>query len=206
METARWVSLVAATVTMGLVSGLFYGFSVAVMPGLRLVGDRTAVEVMQRVNTAILNGWFLLGYLGAFVFTALALLLHVPSTGRDVLPALIAALVCCGASMAVTAKVNIPLNNAWSTPAPPPPSATRPRYDAPSRAPGSAPTSGAPCCRRPASPSWHGPCIWKAASPDVVVIVPLRARRGSGSRTVRAGGPVGTDQRTGVAVTGFDSV
>ncbi|MET9365060.1 DUF1772 domain-containing protein [Streptomyces sp. NPDC006632] len=112
METARWVSLVAATVTMGLVSGLFYGFSVAVMPGLRLVGDRTAVEVMQRVNTAILNGWFLLGYLGAFVFTALALLLHVPSTGRDVLPALIAALVCCGASMAVTAKVNIPLNNA----------------------------------------------------------------------------------------------
>ncbi|MFD7554717.1 DUF1772 domain-containing protein [Streptomyces sp. NPDC059835] len=112
METARLASLIAATVTMGLVSGLFYGFSVSVMPGLKRTDDRTVIEVMQHINKAILNGWFVLGYIGAFLFTALALALHVPSDGRDVLPPLIAALVCYIVSMGVTNKVNIPLNNA----------------------------------------------------------------------------------------------
>lgn len=112
METARLASLIAATLATGLVSGLFYGFSVAVMPGLKRTGDRTVIEVMQRINVAILNGWFLLGYLGAFLFTALALALHIPSDGREALPALIAALVCCTASLVLTGKVNIPLNNA----------------------------------------------------------------------------------------------
>ncbi|MFI1652371.1 DUF1772 domain-containing protein [Streptomyces avidinii] len=112
METARLASLIAATVTMGLVSGLFYGFSVSVMPGLKRTDDRTVIEVMQHINKAILNGWFVLGYIGAFLFTALALALHIPSDGRDVLPALIAALVCYIVSMGLTNKVNIPLNNA----------------------------------------------------------------------------------------------
>ncbi|WP_405435150.1 DUF1772 domain-containing protein [Streptomyces avidinii] len=112
METARLASLIAATVTMGLVSGLFYGFSVSVMPGLKRTDDRTVIEVMQHINKAILNGWFVLGYIGAFLFTALALALHIPSDGRDVLPALIAALVCYILSMGLTNKVNIPLNNA----------------------------------------------------------------------------------------------
>ncbi|MFJ7593150.1 DUF1772 domain-containing protein [Streptomyces sp. NPDC097617] len=112
METARLASLIAATVTMGLVSGLFYGFAVSVMPGLKRTDDRTVIEVMQHINKAILNGWFVLGYIGAFLFTALALALHIPSDGRDVLPALIAALVCYILSMGLTNKVNIPLNNA----------------------------------------------------------------------------------------------
>ncbi|MFD3330059.1 DUF1772 domain-containing protein [Streptomyces sp. NPDC058701] len=112
METARLASLIAATVSMGLVSGLFYGFAVSVMPGLKRTDDRTVIEVMQRINVAILNGWFVLGYIGAFLFTALALALHIPSDGREVLPPLIAALVCYVVSMGVTNKVNIPLNNA----------------------------------------------------------------------------------------------
>lgn len=111
METARLASLIAATVSMGLVSGLFYGFAVSVMPGLKRTDDRTVIEVMQRINVAILNGWFVLGYIGAFLFTALALALHIPSDGREVLPPLIAALVCYVVSMGVTNKVNIPLNN-----------------------------------------------------------------------------------------------
>ncbi|MFD6878697.1 MULTISPECIES: DUF1772 domain-containing protein [unclassified Streptomyces] len=112
METARFASLIAATITMGLVSGLFYGFSVAVMPGLRATGDRTVVEVMQRVNVAILNGWFMLGYLGALLFTGLAVGLHVPADGRAALGPLIGAFVCYVLAMVVTGVVNIPLNNA----------------------------------------------------------------------------------------------
>ncbi|MEV7727428.1 DUF1772 domain-containing protein [Streptomyces sp. NPDC087917] len=112
METARFASLIAATITMGLVSGLFYGFSVAVMPGLRGAGDRTVIEVMQRINVAILNGWFMLGYLGSLVFTGIAVALHVPADGRHALGPLIGAFVVCAAAMAVTGRVNIPLNNA----------------------------------------------------------------------------------------------
>lgn len=112
METARFASLIAATLTTGLVSGLFYGFSVAVMPGLRRTGDRAVIEVMQRINAAILNGWFLLGYVGSLVFTGLALGLSLPAGARDVLPPVAGAFVCCVLAMGITARVNIPLNNA----------------------------------------------------------------------------------------------
>ncbi|MFE0705263.1 DUF1772 domain-containing protein [Streptomyces sp. NPDC058872] len=112
METARFVSLIAATITMGLVSGLFYGFSVSVMPGLKRTDDRTVIEVMQKINVAILNGWFVLGYIGAFVFTAVAVALHVPDGRRGVLVPLVVALALYIVVMSMTSRVNIPLNNA----------------------------------------------------------------------------------------------
>ncbi|MEU8775862.1 anthrone oxygenase family protein [Streptomyces sp. NPDC048606] len=119
METARLASLIAATITMGLVSGLFYGFSVAVMPALRGAGDRTVVEVMQRVNVSILNGWFLLGYLGALVFTGLAVGLHLADGARAALWPLVGAFVAYVLAMTVTGLVNIPLNNALAQAGPP---------------------------------------------------------------------------------------
>ncbi len=113
METARFASLIAATITMGLMSGLFYAFSVSVMPGLARSDDRTVIETMQRINVAILNGWFILGYLGALVFTAAAVVLHATgSGGRQALAPLIGALVAYIGAMVVTARINIPLNNA----------------------------------------------------------------------------------------------
>lgn len=113
METARFASLIAATLTMGLMSGLFYAFAVAVMPGLARSDDRTVIETMQRINVAILNGFFLLGYLGALVFTGVAVVLHATGPGgRQALAPLIGALVAYILAVAVTARVNIPLNNA----------------------------------------------------------------------------------------------
>ncbi|KJY28034.1 MULTISPECIES: DUF1772 domain-containing protein [Streptomyces] len=112
METVRFAALVAATLTVGLVSGLFYGFSVAVMPGLRASADRTVVETMQRINVAILNGWFLLGYVGALVFTGLALALRLVVGGGGGTAPLAGAFVAYVLVVLVTARVNIPLNNA----------------------------------------------------------------------------------------------
>ncbi|GHB86273.1 membrane protein [Streptomyces cirratus] len=119
MEMARSASLVAATITMGLVSGLFYGFAVSVMPALRRTDDRTVIEVMQRINIAILNGWFVLGYIGALLFTGLALVLHALSARGAVLGPLAGAFVCYLVAMGVTARVNIPLNNALDKAGPP---------------------------------------------------------------------------------------
>ncbi|MEU3573525.1 anthrone oxygenase family protein [Kitasatospora sp. NPDC036755] len=101
----------AATVTCGLTAGLFYGFSCSVMPALARADDRTFIEVMQRINKAILNGWFVLGFVGALLATAGAVALHLPSDGHDVLPATIAALVLYVAMIGVTRSVNIPLND-----------------------------------------------------------------------------------------------
>ncbi|WP_406134617.1 DUF1772 domain-containing protein [Streptomyces sp. NBC_01089] len=112
MDIAQALALVAATVTSGLVSGLFYGFACSVMPALRGGDDRTFIDVMQRINTAILNGWFVLGYIGAFVFMALAIGLQFGGGDRDAVAPTVGAFVCYLASMAVTSRVNIPLNNA----------------------------------------------------------------------------------------------
>ncbi|MGW6575149.1 anthrone oxygenase family protein [Streptomyces sp. NPDC054945] len=120
METARTATLIAATITTGLISGLFYAFTVAVMPGLARSSDKTLVEAMQNINRAILNGWFILAYLGAPLLTAVTLVLHAtdPDTRDAILPPA-AALAAYVAAMAITARINIPLNNALDQAGPP---------------------------------------------------------------------------------------
>ncbi|MFG2909019.1 DUF1772 domain-containing protein [Kitasatospora sp. NPDC048286] len=134
METARTLVLVAATVTCGLTAGLFYGYSCSVMPALARVDDRTFIEVMQRVNKAILNGWFALGFVGALLATAAAVALHLPSDGHDALPATVAALVLYVAVIGVTRSVNIPLNDELEAAGPvqriTDPAAVRSRFEA----------------------------------------------------------------------------
>jgi uncharacterized membrane protein len=105
-------SLIAATTTMGLMAGLFAAFSYTVMPGLAKTGDRVFVDAMQRINVAILNGWFAVGFVGAIVFTGLAAALHLGADHRAVLPWLIAAFVLYAAVLVITFTINVPLNNA----------------------------------------------------------------------------------------------
>ncbi|WP_449064522.1 hypothetical protein [Planomonospora algeriensis] len=76
-QVLRVAVLIGSTVSMGLMAGLFYAFAVAVMPGLGRSGDRTFVEAMQRINVAILNGWFAAAFVGAALLTAVAGLLHL---------------------------------------------------------------------------------------------------------------------------------
>ena len=105
------VVLLAATVSMGLMAGLFAAFSYSVMPGLARADDRTLVITMQRINEAIQNPLFGLLFVGALAFTAIGVALVARSGDRAPLPWLIAALVLYGATLAVTFGGNIPLNN-----------------------------------------------------------------------------------------------
>jgi uncharacterized membrane protein len=111
MDVFRGVSLIAATITMGLAAGLFYTFSISVMPGLGRTADRSFVDAMQRINVAILNGWFALAFAGALVCTGLAALLQLGADGRAVLLWTLAALVLYGTVLAITFAINVPLNN-----------------------------------------------------------------------------------------------
>ncbi|MFJ9814319.1 DUF1772 domain-containing protein [Streptomyces sp. NPDC101151] len=102
------VVLGAATITMGLIAGVFYVFACAVMPALARSDDRTYVEVMRNINDVIQNPVFFLSFMGALVLTgASAWQLRGSAPGRWVW----AALAAYALAFLVTVAFNIPLNN-----------------------------------------------------------------------------------------------
>lgn len=108
--------LVGATLTTGLVAGVFVDWSNTIMPGLSDVDDRTFVASFRALDAAITNPLFLgVEFTGALVLTGLAAVLHRRREHRLVLMwvggALIATLVAWG----VTFGVNEPLNEKLRT-------------------------------------------------------------------------------------------
>ena len=76
MSALRAVLLVGATVTMGLLAGVFALYAHTMMPGLRHTDDRTFVAAFQSMDRAIINPWFMLSaFLGALLVTVAAALL-----------------------------------------------------------------------------------------------------------------------------------
>ncbi len=109
VDVSRGAALVAATIAMGLFAGLFYAFACAVMPGLARADDRTFVGTMQKINTAIINGWFFVSFIGAGLLTIVAGALHI---GEGTLPWIVAGFVLYATAFGVTMRLNVPLNNA----------------------------------------------------------------------------------------------
>ncbi len=103
--------LTAATILTGLIAGLLFGFACAVMPGLLRTDDRTFVVVMQSINRAIVNGWFLVCFLGAPVVLIAAGVARLVGGGGPWWP-IAAAIGLSVLSYAITGTVNLPLNNA----------------------------------------------------------------------------------------------
>ena len=102
--------LLLATLTTGLIAGLFAAFSYAVMPALGRADTRTLVITMQRVNQSILNPLFLFLFFGALVFTVIAGILVWNSSDRAALPWIAAGLVFYVATLAITVAGHVPLN------------------------------------------------------------------------------------------------
>jgi len=105
------IVLVLATVATGLGAGLFYTFSVAVMPGLRRTDDTVRVRTMQGINVAILNGWFALSFVGAPVLTAVSIFVDVLAGHWPKALGEAVGLVLFGTALIITFRINIPLNN-----------------------------------------------------------------------------------------------
>jgi uncharacterized membrane protein len=108
-------AVVAATVGNGLLAGVFFAFSSGVVPGLRRVDDRSYVTVFRAINRSIVNGLFILVFLGAPIATVAAAALHLDTARREALAWLVAGLVLSLFSFAVTVLVNVPLNNRLGT-------------------------------------------------------------------------------------------
>lgn len=105
--------LLAATLSTGLMAGLFAAFSYSVMPGLARSSDHTLVEAMQGINKAIINPAFMLPFMGSIPLLGLAVFLawRDHDHGRPALPWLIAALVLYLMAFVVTSAINVPLND-----------------------------------------------------------------------------------------------
>ncbi|WP_285751119.1 anthrone oxygenase family protein [Lentzea sp. NBRC 105346] len=94
------ITLLAA-VGSGLMAGLFFSFSTAVMPGLRDLSADAARAAMRRVNVRIQNPLFLLVFLGTGVLSGIAVF-----NGR-----VIGGLLYIVGSLLLTMFVNVPMNN-----------------------------------------------------------------------------------------------
>ncbi len=105
MYALRVTTLIAATMTTGLMAGVFGLYQHTVMVGLARTDDRTFIGAFQALDRAILNPWFLVSFVGALLFTAISAFLD---TNRWVLAALVLYLIV----FVVTVVVNVPLNDA----------------------------------------------------------------------------------------------
>lgn len=103
----------AAALVLGLSAGLFFAFTVAVMPGLRQVDEAAFVAAMTAINRAIINPAFGIVFVGTLVLPGLAAVLAFASGEPTRAWFLVAAgVVNLAGVLAVTGAVNVPLNEA----------------------------------------------------------------------------------------------
>jgi uncharacterized membrane protein len=100
----------AAVVAMGLVAGLYFFSSIAVMPALTAANDRTLVDGMQQMIDKIQNPVFFLVFLGAPVLAGVALSQARRAGADQVAGWITAGLVLYAVMFVVTFVVHLPLN------------------------------------------------------------------------------------------------
>jgi uncharacterized membrane protein len=112
-SAVRALTLAVATLTTGLVAGVFYAYAVSVNLGLAEQPDAGYVAAMQAINERIQNPLFFLSFFGAVLFLLAALAAHSPRprSSRFWLIALASALYV-GGGFLLTVFVNVPLNEA----------------------------------------------------------------------------------------------
>jgi uncharacterized membrane protein len=105
----RASTLLGATVTIGLVAGVFALYAHTIMPGLHRTGDHTFVAAFQQTDRAIINPWFMTTFGGALVLTLVA---GIANRGTSALPWIAAAFVLYLIAVVITVAIHVPLNDA----------------------------------------------------------------------------------------------
>ncbi|MGP3955831.1 anthrone oxygenase family protein [Nonomuraea sp. 3N208] len=104
--------LILALVTLVLhaaIAGLFYTFSMSVIPGLNAIAPAQGEEAMRSINRKILNPWLYIPFLGApLAALAAGLLAGAPAA----LWFFAGAAVNFVGSFLITMAINVPMNNA----------------------------------------------------------------------------------------------
>ena len=110
-SAVRALTLAGATLTTGLIAGVFYAYAVSVNLGLAAQPDAAYIATMQAINERIQNPLFFLSFFGAVLFLLAALVVYSPRprSGRFWLIAL-ACVLYVGGGFLLTVFVNVPLN------------------------------------------------------------------------------------------------
>ena len=109
--TATFVALASTA----LMAGLWFAWAVSVIPGTRLVPDRTYVTTMQTINRAIINPGFILPFLLTPALLAVAGIAQWRGgdTRRGVLLVVAGGTYLVGV-LGVTIGGNVPLKTRWT--------------------------------------------------------------------------------------------
>jgi uncharacterized membrane protein len=105
------IALAAGTVAIGLIAGLYFGWGVAVMPGLGELDDRAFIDAAQELDDAIRNPLFFAIFAAALVLPGVALYLQRGLGAQMETRWIVAALVLYGIGALTTMAINEPLNN-----------------------------------------------------------------------------------------------
>jgi uncharacterized membrane protein len=111
LKFAQAASLLAATITTGLMAGVFGVYAHTIMRGLHTTDDRTFVTAFQAIDRAIINPVFMLTFFGALVASGVAGVLHLRDDDRSVLPWIVAAFALYLVVVVITMAVHVPLND-----------------------------------------------------------------------------------------------
>jgi uncharacterized membrane protein len=86
MEALQGACLLAATISVGLMAGVFTLYAHTIMPGLGKTDDRTFVGAFQAIDRAIINLWFIPVFLGALILILAAAILSIAEARRTPCP------------------------------------------------------------------------------------------------------------------------
>jgi len=112
--TIKSITLYSAVLLTGLSAGLFFAWSVSVIPGTIRVADSIYLETMQSINRAILNPAFFLIFFGSLILLITNTVQQF-QTGSTFWLMLAATVIYLVGTFGVTGLGNVPLNNALDT-------------------------------------------------------------------------------------------
>jgi uncharacterized membrane protein len=113
MSLRSWqlVALMAATLTTGLMAGVFVEWAHAIMRGLTRTDDRTFVGAFQAIDRALLNPVFMFTFLGALVLSGSAGVLCLQGDDTSTVPWVAVAFGLYLAVVVITMAIHVPLND-----------------------------------------------------------------------------------------------
>jgi uncharacterized membrane protein len=110
------ITLLATALTTALIAGLFYSWSVSVIPGLGKLSDANYLAAMQSINREILNPAFFMSFMGTILLLPLSTWLQYKQGTPVPFYLLLGATLLYGiGTFGVTSFGNVPLNNLLDT-------------------------------------------------------------------------------------------
>ena len=109
--TLKSLILYGSVILTGLSAGLFYAWSVSVIPGTQKIADPTYLETMQAINREILNPRFFLVFFGSIALLSISSIYEFHCNKTIFWLMLTASVFYFLGTVGVTGLGNVPLND-----------------------------------------------------------------------------------------------